>query len=372
MPEIIPSIACNLDTDILSASLPLFQESRVGAIEWSFDTLHGIKQVPSWFTELLSAFSNEGKLIGHGVYFSIFSGKWSLEQENWLSELKDLSSKFQFDHITEHFGFMTGASFHHGAPLSIPHSKIALDIGRDRLSRIYDACQCPVGLENLAFSYTLDEVKKHGEFLEELISPVNGFIILDLHNLYCQMHNFSIDFEDIIKLYPLNRVRELHISGGSWEDSLLTGMKVRRDTHDHAVPQEVFDMLVQTLGKCPGLKYVVLEQLGDALRDNTSKTAFRNDFLKMEKIIHQANKTRIIAPLNSFLPPSKLSPGIIVEDENLHNQQMELSVILENSSSYQDAIDKLSSSSLADSDWKIENWQPYMLETALNIAQKWR
>ncbi|MGI4823405.1 MAG: hypothetical protein ACRYFV_19510 [Janthinobacterium lividum] len=76
-------------------------------------------------------------------------------------------------------------------------------IEQDRLSRIYDACRCLVGLENLAFSYSLDEVKRHGKFLKKLPEPVNGFLILDLHNLYCQLHNFAVPDEELIAQYSL-------------------------------------------------------------------------------------------------------------------------------------------------------------------------
>lgn len=371
MPEIIPSITCNLDVDLLSASLPLFEESKVGGIEWSFDTLYGLKQIPEWFTELLNTYSEKGRLLGHGVYFSIFSGKWSADQENWLAELKSLTANFRFDQISEHFGFMTGKSFHDGAPLSIPYSASTLAIGRDRLSRIYDISNCPVGLENLAFSYSLDEVKRQGEFLEQLVEPINGFIILDLHNIYCQLQNFSIAFEDIIKLYPLHRVREIHISGGSWEPSQLTGGRIRRDTHDEAVPEEVFDLLSRSINRCLNLKYVVLEQMGDSLKSFESRNAFYQDFLKMENIIRENNVSRLPAE-NLFLPFSHKYSGRMEEDEVLYDQQLELSFILENSSSYHETVKRLNSSSLANSAWNIESWDPGMLETAISIAQKWK
>ena len=93
-----------------------------------------------------------------------------------------------------------------------------------------------------------------------------------LHNLYCQLQNFNISFDKLIVLYPLNRVREIHISGGSWDDSLIEPTrKVRRDTHDDVVPAEVFDLLKLTIRYCPNLKYVVLEQLGNGLT-----TGFQN------------------------------------------------------------------------------------------------
>src|SRR5437868_6215869 len=182
MPEVFSSISCNLDENILSAALPLFEAEKIEAIEWSFDALYKFKNIPEWFVELLQTFGNKKRLTGHGVYFSLFSGSWSKEQQDWLTHLEKVTTAFQFDHISEHFGFMTGKDFHSGAPISIPFTPVTLAIGRDRLKRIYQSCKCPVGLENLAFSYSLEEVKKHGEFLDQLVQPVNGFIILDLHN----------------------------------------------------------------------------------------------------------------------------------------------------------------------------------------------
>lgn len=349
------------------------EESKVEAIEWSFDALFKVKEIPPWFLELLSAYSKEKRLIGHGVFFSLFTGKWLQEQRDWLKQLKQTCEGFQFDHITEHFGFMTGKDFHHGAPLNIPYTQTTLDIGRDRLKRIYEACQCPVGLENLAFSYSLDEVKKHGAFLEKLIEPVNGFIILDLHNLYCQIHNFDIAFDEIIALYPLDKVREIHISGGSWDDSHIEpGRRVRRDTHDEAVPKEIFYLLEHVITYCPNLKYVVLEQLGNGLTTGESKKLYYNDFIEMENIVQKKNKTHYDQLTNTFLPLSPELPSGIVEDETLYLQQSELSFILESSASYENAIHLLNKSSLANSAWQIEDWKPYMIETAIKIAQKWK
>jgi uncharacterized protein len=367
------TIACNLDANILSAALPLFEEEKIDAIEWSFDALFKVKEVPEWFDELLQAFSREQRLIGHGVFFSLFSGKWLPEQAAWLQHLKELCKRFHFDHITEHFGFMTGADFHTGAPLGIPYTTTTLSIGRDRLACIQDACRCPVGLENLAFSYSLEEVKQHGYFLQELLNPVNGFIILDLHNLYCQLHNFNIPFEELIQLYPLDMVREIHISGGSWESSAVNPEKqIRRDTHDDSVPEEVFELLRKSLPLCPQLKYVVLEQLGIGLKTTESQDRFQMDFLKMESIVTSFKRKTIAKQLNSFLPENFLPTGIPVEDEMLYSQQLLLSDILETASNYEDAFHLLQQSSLSQSAWNIESWQPYMLETAMQIAQKWK
>ena len=370
---ILSSVACNLDVDMLTACLPLLEESKIDALEWSFDALYREKEIPDWFRDLLTAFGNEHRLIGHGIFFSLFSGKWLAGQEEWLQQLRQMCRDFRFDHITEHFGFMTGKDFHHGAPLGIPYTSTTLRIGRDRLKRIYDACACPVGLENLAFSTSAEEVKRHGVFLDQLLEPVNGFIILDLHNLYCQLHNFGIAFEDLIALYPLHRVREIHISGGSWDESQADpGRTVRRDTHDNSVPQEVFRLLENAIGRCPHLRYVVLEQLGVGLQTAAARKTFYNDFLTMQSIVREKDEMLLPGPANTFLSgPVQLS-GEKAEDETLYRQQLELSGILETAASYEEAIHRLHNSSLARSDWKVETWEPYMVEVAMKIAQKWK
>ncbi len=370
---LLPSIACNLDKNLLQTALPLFESGKVEGLEWSFDALFKQPDIPDWFQELLLAFAEEGRLVGHGVYFSIFSGKWLPEQSEWLAQLSKFAKTYRFDHVTEHFGFMTGEDFHKGAPLSIPFTKSSLAIGTDRLKRIQAACECPVGLENLAFSYSLDEVKRHGDFLEKLIHPVNGFIILDLHNLFCQLHNFEVSFEEMTQLYPLERVREIHISGGSWEDAtMMPARKIRRDTHDHPVPETVFDLLEKAIPLCPNLKFVVLEQLSTALNTAEERLAFQRDFWKMNQLMERHNDSTIKV-FNDFLPIEKPEINAFpAEDLQLAQQQAELSIILETATNYEDGNRRLLNSSLANSAWNVENWHPAMLETAIAIARKWK
>jgi uncharacterized protein len=372
MGKILTSVACNLDVDILSACFPLFQESRIEAIEWSYDALFNQKQIPEWFLALLKNYSENGRLIGHGIFFSLFRGKFSEEQKNWLKDLGAISKEYNFDHITEHFGFFSGSDFHNGAPLSVPYTATTLAIGQDRLKRIQQACNCPVGLENLAFAYDLEQVKEHGEFLEKLITPVNGFIILDLHNIYCQLENFNIEFQELLKLYPLERVREIHISGGSWETSLIDkARRIRRDTHDDHVPEEVFALLEITIDKCPNLKYVVLEQLGIGLKTEMNRKQFYKDFLKMEEIVKHKNMQRDIHFSNDFRSSEITIANNAPEDELLFEQQCELSNILERNDDIIKAMNALKKSSLADSYWNVESWNNYMIETAISIVRKW-
>ncbi|NOT36767.1 MAG: DUF692 family protein [Saprospiraceae bacterium] len=364
--------ALNLDHKLLSANLPLLANSKLEAIEWSFDALYKLEQVPDWFDQLVKLYSNQKRLIGHGVFFSIFSGKFSSEQKKWLEDLKILSNKYRFDHITEHFGFMTGEDFHKGAPLSIPMNLTALRIGQDRLKRIQDVSNCPIGIENLAFAFNVEDVKRQGEFLNDLLSPINGFMILDLHNLYCQAHNFKIDIDNLLQYYPLELVREIHISGGSWEDDIVHyNEKIRRDTHDDSVPSEVYICLESCLLKLDNLKYVILEQLSNALESESQQKKYQSDFYKILAIVKN-NKVDEIRR-NDFHPSFlDISTQEAFEDLHLYQQQAELSHILVDSKNLEEAKQKLSHSSLRNSDWNVELWQDNMLYTAMSIAQKWK
>ncbi len=49
-----------------------------------------------------------------------------------------------------------------------------------------------------------------------------------------------------------------------------------------------------------------------------------------------------------------------VEDATLYEQQIQLS-ILETAPSFEEAQRRLHSSSLANTDWKVEQWEPHML-----------
>ncbi len=374
MTRIYSSIACNLDDNILRASLPLLASDKVQAIEWAFDSLYQQEEIPDWFTELIQTFSDANRLVGHGVFFSLFSGRWSADQISWLNHLTVLASRFHFDHITEHFGFMTGQDFHQGAPLSVPLTATTLAIGQDRLHRIQHAVNCPVGLENLAFAYSLSDVMRQGDFLHRLITPINGFIILDLHNLYCQAMNFNVSSSDLLQAYALDRVREIHISGGSWSPSSSSANRtIRRDTNDEAVPDEVFGWLADVMPRCPNLKYVVLEQLGSGLTTENDRRLFRDDFLKMDQLVQTENQKLTTHQINPFERLTSLPPDSApFNDTTLLAQQRELTTILETAVDYVQAHQMLLVSTLVNSAWGVEKWDSAMLETAVAIAQKWR
>jgi len=353
------------EPDFLQAVLPLLQDGDVEAIEWSFDTIQFEKHKPKWLNRLLQEYADNNRLIGHGVYYSLFQAKWSKEQANWLKKLKKEVVRYNYRHISEHFGFMSDHVDHHkGCPFPVPLNKTILAIGIDRLQRLQDAAQLPVGVENLAFSFSKCDVEQQGEFITKLIEPINGFVILDLHNIYCQSENFGIDMMDLIDCYPLSSVKEIHISGGSWQESVYQGVKkrIRRDTHDGHVPKKIFDVLPAVLQKCKSVEFVIFEKMGNSFQKPGDFVDYRNDFNKLKNIIENTTLKFEAKEWGNKIIPEK-EP---VEDELLFKEQNLLSKTLLGVSNYKELLSKINLKR-----WEMDKWDPGMIDTAIAISKKW-
>ncbi|WP_063962962.1 MNIO family chryseobactin maturase [Chryseobacterium kwangjuense] len=350
------------EPEFVSAVLPILQDHSVDVLEWSFDTLYDLEE-PEWLSGLLDFYAENNRLLGHGVYYSLFDARWTERQETWLEKLKKEVKHRNYNHITEHFGFMNTENFHQGVPLPVPlHSK-TLQIGKDRLGRLQDAVEIPVGIENLAFSFSVNDVKEQGEFLDKLIEDIDGFLILDLHNIYCQSCNFETDMLEMIRMYPLEKVKEIHLSGGSWQESAYGKKPVRRDTHDDCIPDDILKILPEVLSLCPNLDYIIIERLGHTLKTESEQKIFFDDFESVKKIISKASypsgqsKIWLKKKIGAYSEP--------VEDQLLYDEQTKLTQLLFNGTDIQ---------SIKDQDFhyfKPENWDDEMIFSAQQIIKKW-
>jgi uncharacterized protein (UPF0276 family) len=273
-----------LQEDFLAAALPLFSDDEVEILEWSPD-IGWATDIPEWADELLNFFSSTQSLYGHGVNYSPLSADWTAVDTGWIENLERELEQRQFVHFSEHFGFSRIAELREGAPLPVPHTPQALAAGQFKLAKLAHTAGGRIGLDNLALAFSLSDVREHGRFLDELLEPFDGFMLLDLHNLYCQLENFSLSAEELLKTYPLHRVREIHISGGSWSHSI--GKKIRRDTHDNEIPDEVLALLPLVLAQCPNIEAVIFERLGGTMNTAEQQHRFRDDFRAIAKLIEQ-------------------------------------------------------------------------------------
>jgi D-arabinose 1-dehydrogenase-like Zn-dependent alcohol dehydrogenase/uncharacterized protein (UPF0276 family) len=274
--------------DLRVAALPLLEGGEVDALEWSVDV--GFPGIPVWADALLEFFGESGRLVAHGVELSPLTAGQDARRARWLEQLDEAWARYRFLSLSEHFGFMTGGDFVSGTPFPHPFTRAALEVGRQNLrelrARIGGA---PVGLENLAFALCARDVDEQPDFIEALLEPVDGFLHLDLHNLYCHAVNYDRDPLELLSRYPLSRVTRIHLAGGThFVPPGDPALPFRRDDHERDVPEDCLTLLPEAIARCPRLQHVFLEHADHGLRTSADVDAFRAAFRRIKSTVERA------------------------------------------------------------------------------------
>lgn len=270
------------------AALPVFEAGLVEALEWSFDIGWASGGVPAWTEGLLDHYAQMGRLWGHGVTMSPLSADAPQRHRTWLQCAAQEVVRRNYLGVSEHFGFMGSDDDNAGAPLPPPPGPATVALGRDALARLAEAVRVPVGLENLALALGPADALEQGPTLSQILEGTDRYLVLDLHNLWCQAVNYDLDPTALLHTYPLGRVRVMHVSGGSWTTHGTAKARFRRDTHDDGVPAEVFEMLETALAECERTELVLLEQLGTSLDTPAAVTRWREDFERLRHEVYGA------------------------------------------------------------------------------------
>jgi uncharacterized protein (UPF0276 family) len=285
------------------AAYPLFEAGVVDAIEWTVD-LGWTAPPPEWVTALLEIYGAEGRLYGHAVTLSPTSA--TEPNAAWLERLSH--DPFRYRHLTEHWGFSRARGLVRGAPMPLVASDAVVAATTRSLRALAAAAGVPVGLENLALALSRDDLDAQPQMLAQVLDAIDGVLLLDLHNVWCQAVNYERDPRELVGRYPLHRVRQLHVAGGSWSASTY-GAPFRRDTHDALAPGEVMELLAWTIPRCPALEVVILERLPTALGDHD---AWRAEWTHLADVARAAAAAPIVAPPE--LATSTIRGGASIDD----------------------------------------------------------
>lgn len=365
--KIKSGIAFMYEPDFLDAIDPLLKNDEVEALEWSFDSLLDIERLPVRHQEILNHFSTKNRLYGHGVFYSPMTAKWLPKHEDWIKKLDEYLSRYSFRHFSEHFAFMSSVNAHEGMPLPFYIGQKAIDITVNRMSIFAEKVKVPVGLENLAFTFISSEIERQANTMKQVLEAVNGFVVLDLHNIYCQAVNFDISMETIIDLYPLERVKEIHISGGSWSQTDYADRPIRRDSHNSAIPTEIFSELAKTIHKTPNLDLVILERNGHTFISEEIAREFREEFIKMKKIVSAFDMT----VNNDFSYPKADTKTLPIDDVDLYAIQNQIMNLFERENDPKRILEIMKASPEMNSTFYPNEWSLGMTDTAIQALHAW-
>jgi uncharacterized protein len=100
-------------------------------------------------------------------------------------------------------------------------------------------------------------------FVARCLEARRTHLLLDLHNVYTTALNAGFDPWRYVERLPLERVIEIHVSGGTESDPrwLQSRRVMRLDSHDNAVPEEVWRLAERVVPLCPKLRALTLERM---------------------------------------------------------------------------------------------------------------
>ncbi len=217
---------------------------------------------------LFLRFLNAAKkpFVAHGLGFSLGT---PLDEEGeparvaqWLERLRDDHAAFGFAWMSEHLGWTTARGLTATLPLPLPHHPEAVAVVAERM-RLLKSVVPTALFENWATTFVLDDPAGEPDFFNAIARAADCGFLLDLHNAWTQSVNFGFDAWDYVSRMDLDRVVQIHVSGGSMSDpALLASRKsMRLDSHDGPVPEEVWRLLQRVIPRCKNVRGVVVERL---------------------------------------------------------------------------------------------------------------
>jgi hypothetical protein len=179
-------------------------------------------------------------VVMHGVALSI--GTVDPLNSEYLKKLKSLADWLKPAWISDHLCWTGIAHRNTHDLLPVPYTDEALKHVIARIREVQDFLERPIALENP--STYLEFKSSHmpeAEFIARMAEESGCQLLLDVNNVYVTCYNHGLDPVSYIDTLPLDRVRQIHLSGHSNHGTHII------DTHDDHVADAVWALYGHTL-----------------------------------------------------------------------------------------------------------------------------
>jgi uncharacterized protein (UPF0276 family) len=208
--------------------------------------------------------------VAHGVGYSLGTASRTdaRRRRMWRAQVAADQRAFRFRWWTDHLGATSVDGRALSLPVPLPMNARAAATVRRRLAEMQTVVP-DVGVENNVAYFLLGAPLEEPQFLADVLRAPRTHLLLDLHNLYTMSVNFGFQPRDYLDRIDLRRVIEIHVSGGVDADpAWLPGARpMRLDSHDAAVPEEVWRLVEEVVPRCPRLRGVTLERMEGTVGD---------------------------------------------------------------------------------------------------------
>jgi uncharacterized protein (UPF0276 family) len=185
--------------------------------------------------EVLRRVRRDYPIVLHGVSLSI--GSTDPLDLGYLSRLAALAKAVEPAWISDHLCW-TGVGGHQAHDLlPLPYSEESLAHVAGRITRVQECLGRRIAIENVSSYLTFtDSTIPEWEFLRAVAEQADCGILLDVNNIYVSAMNHAFDPREYLAALPAERIWQFHLAGHSDHGAFLL------DTHDHPVPQPVWDL----------------------------------------------------------------------------------------------------------------------------------
>ena len=192
-------------------------------------------------------------LIPHGLNLSLGSAE-GLDRD-YRDALIALVRKINPPWWSEHIAFTRGGGIEIGHLAPVPFSEEAVDVLVANINEVQSLIDIPFIVENITQDYRIPgaHTMEEADFLRAIVDRTGCGLLLDVTNLYTNHRNHGDDLDRFLDRLPGESVVQLHFAGGHEERGKLI------DSHSHATPQEVWDLLERVVERFP-VKGIILER----------------------------------------------------------------------------------------------------------------
>ena len=192
---------------------------------------------PRALPEALVALRDNGvPIVVHGLGLSL--GGAARPNRRRLRHLAACAEALHAPLVSEHLAFVRAGRLDSGHLLPVPRTRDALDVVARNVALAQAHLPVPLALENIAtlLEWPGSELSE-ADFLTEVVARTGVGLLVDLANLYANARNHGTDPLAVLDGLPLDHLAYVHVAGGVERGGFY------RDTHRHAVPSAVLDLL---------------------------------------------------------------------------------------------------------------------------------
>ena len=189
----------------------------------------------------------------HGVAASLAAD--AQPDSSHLERLAALARRIQPALVSEHLAWSAWRGTYHPDLLPFPRTSAALVRIADNVTRMQDAIDRRIAVENPSHYLRIDEhAWDEIDFLAELSRRSGCGLLLDVNNVYVGARNLGYSAEAYLAAFPAELIMEVHLAGHTPDP--IHGQALLIDSHDAPVAPEVwtlYERLIARVGPLPTL-----------------------------------------------------------------------------------------------------------------------